>query len=116
MSLRISSVLIIAFTALGAVSQVAAQTDHSMHGKPVAKAASNAPDAALADGVVKKIDKVGKRITIAHDKLPNGMPAMTMAFAVKDAAMLDQVQTGQKIRFATDAGDGMTVVRLELVK
>lgn len=116
MSLRISSVLIFAFAALGAVSHAAAQTDHSMHGKPAAKAASNAPDAALADGVVKKIDKASKRITIAHDKLPNGMPAMTMAFAVKDVTWLDQVQAGQKIRFATDTGDGMTVVRLELVK
>lgn len=116
MSLRISSVLIIALAACGAAAQVAAQMDHSAHGKPATKATSSAPDAALADGVVKKIDKTGKRLTIAHDKLPNGMPAMTMAFSVKDAAWLDQVQPGQKIRFATDATDSMLVVRIEVVK
>lgn len=116
MTLRTHFVLIIAFAALGFASHAMAQVDHSMHGKPAAKAASSAPDAALADGVVKKIDKASKRLTIAHGKLPNGMPGMTMAFTVKDAALLDQVQVGQKIRFATDDADGMLVVRLELVK
>lgn len=116
MSLRISSVLIIALAGVGAASQVAAQTDHSMHGKPAAVASASAPDAALADGLVKKIDKASKRITIAHGKLPNGMPAMSMAFSLKDAAWLDQVQTGQKIRFATDSVNSMLVVRLEVVK
>lgn len=116
MTLRAHTVLILALASAGLSVDGIAQTDHSMHGKPVAKAASNAPNTALADGVVKKIDKNSKRLTISHDKLPNGMPAMTMAFAVKDAAMLDQVQTGQKIRFATDAADGMLVVRLEPAK
>lgn len=116
MSLRISSVLISAVTAFGTASHAVAQIDHSMHGKPAAAASASAPDAAMVNGLVKKIDKAGKRITIAHDKLPNGMPAMTMAFRVKDAAWLDQVQPGQKIRFATDSADGMLVVQLEVVK
>ncbi len=118
MSLRTSSVLFIALAAIGTAATVAAQADHNhgTHGMPATKAAASAPDTALANGVVKRIDKAGKRITIAHDKLPNGMPAMTMAFSVKDAAWLDQVQPGQKIRFATDAADGMLVVRLEVVK
>jgi len=45
------------------------------------------------------------------------MPAMTMAFKVKEAAWLDKVKDGQKIRFASDNINGaMTVVRLELPK
>lgn len=90
--------------------------DHGMHGKPAAASSTSAPDTALVNGVVKKVDKASKRITIAHDKLPNGMPAMTMAFSVKDSAWLDQVQPGQKIRFAIDPADGMLVVRLEPAK
>lgn len=116
MTLRTPTALILALVSAGLSSHGIAQTDHSMHGKPATKAASRATDAAMADGVVKKIDKAGKRLTIAHDKLPNGMPAMTMAFSVKDAAWLDHVQPGQKIRFAVDPTDGMLVVRLELAK
>jgi Cu/Ag efflux protein CusF len=45
------------------------------------------------------------------------MPAMTMAYKLKDPAWLDSLKAGQKIRFATDPADGgMTVTQLELVK
>ncbi len=116
MTLRTRSVLIISLAAAGVSVPGIAQVDHSMHGKPTGSPVLSASDAALADGLVKKIDKASKRITIAHGKLPNGMPAMTMAFSLKDAAWLDQVQTGQKIRFATDSVNSMLVVRLEVVK
>jgi len=42
------------------------------------------------------------------------MPGMTMAFRVKDAAWLDKVKEGQKIRFAIDGT--MTIIRLETAK
>ena len=72
---------------------------------------------AMGDGVVKKIDKTKGTVTLAHGALPNGMPPMTMAYRVKDAAWLDQMAVGQKIRFATDPKDGgMTVLRFEPVK
>ena len=94
-----------------------AQMDHSMHGSPAAKPSGTSSDAALADGLVKKVDKAKGTVTLAHDALPNGMPAMTMAYKVKDLSLLDTLQAGQKIRFATDpAGGGMTVTRIELIK
>jgi Cu/Ag efflux protein CusF len=93
---------------------VLAQTDHSMHGSPAAK--PSAVDTAMGDAVVKKIDKTGKKVTLAHGTLPNGMPAMTMAYRVKDAALLDGMKEGQKIRFATDPADSMTVLRFEPAK
>lgn len=84
---------------------------HTGHGATHA----NAAQAALVDGLVRKVDKAGGKLTISHDALPNGMPAMTMAFKVKEAAWLDKVKDGQKIRFASDNINGtMTVVRLEL--
>jgi len=103
--------------ALSLAAPAMAQTDHSMHGMPMAKPAASADNADMGDGVVKKVDKAKGTVTLAHGALPNGMPPMTMAYKVKDADWLDQLQAGQKIRFATDPKDGgMTVLRYELVK
>lgn len=109
--------------ALNLAAPAVAQTDHSMHGMPAAKPvaaakpANTATDAALGDGLVKKVDKVKGTVTLQHGALPNGMPPMTMAYKVKDTAWLDQLKAGQKIRFATDPADGgMTVLRYELLK
>jgi Cu/Ag efflux protein CusF len=71
-------------------------------------------DAVLTDGLVKKVDKAGGTLTVAHGPLPNGMPGMTMAFRVKDLAWLGKIKDGQKIRFAID--DTMTISRLETVQ
>ena len=95
---------------------VALAADHDMHAGHGAMHA-DAAQAALTDGLVKKVDKAGGKLTVAHGALPNGMPAMTMAFKVKDASWLDKVKDGQQIRFAIDNIDGaMTIVRLELAK
>ena len=96
---------------------VMAQMDHStMHGSPAAKPTASTADAATAEGLVKKVDKSKGTVTLAHGAI-NGMPPMTMAYKVKDAAWLDKLQVGQKIRFATDPADGgMTVTRFETVK
>jgi len=103
--------------AFGLTAPVMAQTDHSMHGMPAAKPAATGTQADMGNGLVKKVDKAKGTITLTHGALPNGMPPMTMAYKVKDAAWLDQLKTGQKIRFATDPTDGgMTVLRYELVK
>lgn len=75
---------------------------------------TNAP---LTDAVVKKVDKQAGQVTLAHGPLPNGMPAMTMTFRLKERAWAEQIKEGAKIRFAADQIDGsMTVVRYELVK
>jgi Cu/Ag efflux protein CusF len=70
--------------------------------------------AQMTDGLVKKVDKSAGKLTLSHGPLPNGMPAMTMVFRVKDAAWLDQVKAGDKVRFMADQINGaMTVVHLE---
>lgn len=75
-------------------------------GKPMTK---------MSEGTVKKVDKAGSKITIAHGPLENlNMPGMTMAFAVKDKAMINQVKPGDKVRFvAMDMGGTLTVTTLE---
>ena len=109
--------VLIALASAGFSTHGMAQMDHSSHGGPAAMQMAAAAETPLADGVVKKIDKSTGRVTLSHGALPSGMPAMTMAYRVKDAAWLDQMKPGQKIRFATDPADGgMTVVRFEPVK
>jgi len=78
---------------------------------PSAAAAPSAHAAELVDGEVRKIDKDGKKLTLRHSPLKNlDMPAMTMIFQVKDAAMLDPVQTGDKVRFQAEKIDGKFTV------
>jgi Cu/Ag efflux protein CusF len=66
---------------------------------------------ALTQGEVRKVDKDARKITIQHEAILNvDMPAMTMAFAVKDPAMLDAVRKGDKVEFRVEKiGDIYTV-------
>ncbi|MBI2308522.1 MAG: copper-binding protein [Rhodocyclales bacterium] len=96
----------------GSPLAASANADHAGHGTMHAPAAG-----ALAEGVVKKLDKAAGRVTIAHGPLPNGMPAMTMPFAVKDASWFGQLREGQKIRFSLEDVKGvLTVQHFEAVK
>ena len=87
--------------------------DHSVHHVVQAK-----NDAALSDGEVRKVDKDAKKLTIRHGPLLNlDMPTMTMVFQVKDPAMLDTVNAGDKIRFSADkVGGAYIVTHVEPVK
>ena len=105
----ITSFAWIATLALG-FAMAAGHDAHAGHGTMH----SDAAQTALVDGLVKKVDKTGGKVTVSHGPLPNGMPAMTMAFRVKDATWLDSLKAGDKVRFAVDdTGGTMTVTRLE---
>jgi len=66
---------------------------------------------ALAEGVVRKVDMDAKKITIKHGPIANlDMPAMTMVFQVKDAALLDKAKPGDKVRFSAEKAGGQYVV------
>ena len=88
------------------------QGGHTAHG---AMSEASQANAALTEGMVKKVDKSAGKVTVSHGPLPNGMPAMTMVFKVKDMAWLDQMKDGGRIRFAADQINGaMTIVRFTL--
>ncbi len=72
----------------------------------------------LADGEVRKVDKDAKKLTIKHGPIQSlDMPAMTMVFQVKDPAMLDQVKTGDKVKFkAEKLGGAFTVTSIEAAR
>ena len=69
------------------------------------------PSTGMTEGEIRKIDKETGKLTIKHGEIKNlDMPPMTMVVAVKDAAMLDKVVLGDKVRFAVIDEDGKLVV------
>jgi protein SCO1/2 len=49
-------------------------------------------------GEIIAIDRAAHQLIVRNDDIPNFMTAMTMPFAVKDPAMVDRVQAGQRIK------------------
>ena len=89
---------------------------------PAAAMAADAPEAAaaanLSSGEVRKVDREARKVTIRHGPIDNlKMPPMTMVFRVKDAALLDGIEPGERIRFrAEEADGGYLVTRLQRTK
>ena len=99
-------------TVLGMASAAPALADDAHHKEAPKVAQAAAP---LAEAEVRKVDKEAKKITLRHGPIANlDMPSMTMVFQVKDAAMLDQVKAGDKVRFqAEKIGSQYTVTHIE---
>lgn len=49
------------------------------------------------NGKVVSVDKAKKEVTIAHDDIPGYMPAMTMAFPLRDDWAFDVLEPGNKV-------------------
>lgn len=91
-----------------------AANDHSgHHATPAAT-----QDGKMVEGLVKKLDRSAGKVTLAHGPLTNlGMPAMTMAFPVKNPAWLGEMKEGDQIRFVAETVNGtITIVRFEATK
>ena len=101
-----------------ALNASAAGMAHDAHADHASSAAAPPMSAAPVDGVVKKVDRNAGKVTVAHGPLVNlNMPAMTMAFRVKEAGWLDRLKVDDKIRFVAESIDGtLTIVRLEDAK
>ncbi len=83
-----------------------AQADHNNHDHT-----STAPSAGLTEGVVKKVDREASRITLQHGEIKHlEMPAMTMAFTIKDKRLLATAKPGDKVRFQAAKEGGKLVV------
>lgn len=102
--------ILAALLGAAAILPATAQTseaDHAAHHP----AAASAPAADLTDGEVRRIDKAAGKVTLKHGEIRNlDMPGMTMVFQVKDAAMLDAVKVGDKVRFHVEKQGGAFVV------
>lgn len=111
------SSILIAVSIFGAALAFQAGADDSHHATNEAKPAA-AASAAWTKGEVRNVDKAHGKLTIKHGAMPKfDMPPMTMAYRVKDKAMLDHLKPGDQIRFDVDGvGGEFTVLRLEKVK
>lgn len=77
----------------------------SMNANPATP--STTTDTALANGTIKKVDRQTEMLTIEHGELKDvGMPAMTMAYKAKDAAMVTGVKEGEKVKFRLENLNG----------
>ena len=112
---HVSKLALVLLVGLATAQSGIAQDAHKGHHGAAADTAAAAP---LSAGEVKKIDKSAGKITIKHGPLVNlGMPAMTMVFRAKDPAMLTQVKTGDKVKFAADKVSGAyTVTKIDVIK
>lgn len=110
--LKYLSIVSLVAAMLPGIALSQAPTDHTAHHSAQASAS------ALADGEVRKVDKDAQKITLRHGPIPNlDMPPMTMVFRVRDAAMLDTVKQGDKVKFTASKADGVyTVESVEVVK
>jgi Cu(I)/Ag(I) efflux system protein CusF len=105
----LTCIAIAATLAVPATAQQKAE-DHAAH-----HPAAAASDADMVSGEIRKVDTDAKKLTIKHGEIKSlDMPAMTMVFTVKDAAMLDKLKAGDRILFTAEkaaAGYVVTEIR-----
>ncbi len=94
-----------------AIPGVALAAGDEQASKAVGADVGAAGAAEFTDGEVRKIDKQSGKLTLKHGAIKNlDMPGMTMVFTVKDKAMLDNVQPGDKVRFKAISKGGTLIV------
>jgi len=115
MKARLTLAALIGFAPLGAVVPAMAAGGHDAHGA-AHDAGMHMEAARQAEGTVRKIDTAAGKVTLKHGPLAQlGMPPMTMTFAA-DAALLDKLKVGDKVRFVAEEVNGvLTVTELEVL-
>lgn len=107
-----------AFAAMATAAAIAASTTFCVGVAAAQGTADAAKGAEMTAGEVRKIDKDNRKITLKHDDIKSlDMPGMTMVFQVKDAALLERLKPGDKIRFAVEKGaTGLLITTIEPAK
>jgi Cu(I)/Ag(I) efflux system periplasmic protein CusF len=113
------SVFLLSQLAIATAFAAEARSDLRRADKVAAASTATAVDAVSAtDGEVRKVDKDAKKITLKHGEIKNlDMPAMSMVFQVKDAALLEKVKAGDKVKFkAEKINGGYALTEIEVAK
>ena len=108
-----TAMVVVSILSLGAVAQAAVPPAGDA---AIVVAQDGTTD--MTDGEIRKVDKDTKKITIKHGEIKNlEMPGMTMLFQVREAAMLDTVKPGDKVKFrAEKLGGGIVVTEIQVAK
>jgi Cu(I)/Ag(I) efflux system periplasmic protein CusF len=62
-------------------------------------------------GEVLKVDRATERITLKHNGVKNlELPAMTLAFHVRNPQWLEGLASGDRVRFSAERIDGQTTI------
>lgn len=109
------SIVIAAITVLAASSSFAQQSHQGMDmgGMNMDGSSSMSSTYPLTTGEVKAVDRDRQTITLKHGAIKSAtvkMSPMTMAFPVKDAAMLKNVKVGDPVTFTVENIKGETMV------
>ena len=111
--MKTTSILVLASLLL--LANVGYAASHA--GAPMAKSemVSSEKEMVMAEGVVRKIDAEGKKVTLRHGEIKNlDMPGMTMVFGVKDAKMISEMKVGDKVKFHVEKeGTNFVVTTIE---
>ena len=106
----------ITLSVLGALAVVATpvRAAGSMSDMSMGDMKMSAPNAALTDAEVKRIDAAHGMVMLKHGALENvGMAPMTMAFKARDPAMIDSLHVGDKVKVRIERVNGtLTIVTL----
>lgn len=67
--------------------------------------------AAMSTGEVVKVDKGASRITLKHNGIKGlDVPAMSLVFRVANAALLNDLAPGDRVRFQAERVDGQYTI------
>lgn len=99
---------VLASTVAAALCALLAGTGYSQTGAASATGSGTpSASAAMSEAEVRKVDTESRKITLKHGEIKNlDMPAMTMTFNVRDAALIDKLVAGDRIRFHAEKDKG----------
>ena len=92
---------------LGLALSVSAHAQKSPAGRdsrpPSPPTAAASVNNEMTEGVVRKVDRDAKKLTMRHGPIKNlDMPEMSMVFRVTDPKMLEGLKPDVKVRFTAD--------------
>ncbi len=92
----IQKILLISAMSLGVTWPLISSAQAMMeHGKSSISGA-----ATMTDGEVRRVDAAAGKVTIKHGDIKHlDMPGMTMVFTARDKRVLNNIKTGDKIKF-----------------
>lgn len=114
---KITILLIFLLAAMACKTKV----DHSEHeggmSNPNGKMEMGETVTYRAVGVIEELDTEKSKIKIKHEDIQDLMPAMTMAFNVRDKNIFTKVKAGDNVVFWLESNDaGLTVTEIEKTK
>ena len=114
--MRLPHQLLCALTGMAVALAAQAQSPAAPSAPPATAAASSpAANAAWTAAEVRRVDRAAGKVTLRHEAIAQlDMPPMTMVFRVTEAAMLEVLAAGDRVRFTADKIRGeYTVTQIE---